>query len=260
MPASSHRPTSPGIATRTATSARVARRPYARCSAKRPTTRNARPIPSIRTFGAVAHRLCRILFALLRDGAEFDVTKLAVEEGPFRHTSRAATAMGLAVYPDGRPPTCGDGVVWGSFEECDRRRRRCLPGRCGDDCPCPPEVSAPPPRRPARARRRRRARPAAGHQHDDAAAEHDDEHHLVDVYDGTHYHDERDVEQVEHQLLVELDHLHFLHVDVHDHLVEQHVHHLHLEHHDHQQYRRLDDLHVDDDFHDDMVDGFARLS
>jgi hypothetical protein len=36
---------------------------------------------------AVAHRLCRILFALLRDGAEFDVAKLAVEEGPFRRTT-----------------------------------------------------------------------------------------------------------------------------------------------------------------------------
>jgi transposase len=36
---------------------------------------------------AVAHRLCRILFALLRDGAAFDVAKLAVEEGPFRRTS-----------------------------------------------------------------------------------------------------------------------------------------------------------------------------
>ena len=36
---------------------------------------------------AVAHRLCRILFALLRDGAEFDVAKLAVEEGVFRRTT-----------------------------------------------------------------------------------------------------------------------------------------------------------------------------
>src|SRR5262245_20412805 len=36
---------------------------------------------------AVAHRLCRILFALLRDGVAFDIAKLAVEEGPFRRTS-----------------------------------------------------------------------------------------------------------------------------------------------------------------------------
>jgi transposase len=32
---------------------------------------------------ALAHRLCRILFAMLRTGSEFDVTKLAVEAGPF---------------------------------------------------------------------------------------------------------------------------------------------------------------------------------
>ena len=34
---------------------------------------------------AVAHRLCRILYAMLRDGSEFDVAKLAVEEGRFEH-------------------------------------------------------------------------------------------------------------------------------------------------------------------------------
>jgi transposase len=39
------------------------------------------------TMAVVAHRLCRILFALLRDGAEFDVTKLPVEEGPIRRTT-----------------------------------------------------------------------------------------------------------------------------------------------------------------------------
>jgi transposase len=32
---------------------------------------------------AIAHRLCRILYALLRDHAEFDVRKLAIEVGPF---------------------------------------------------------------------------------------------------------------------------------------------------------------------------------
>jgi transposase len=32
---------------------------------------------------AVAHRLCRIIFAMLRDTRDFDVTKLAVERGPF---------------------------------------------------------------------------------------------------------------------------------------------------------------------------------
>jgi hypothetical protein len=35
---------------------------------------------------AVAHRLCRILFALLRDGVAFDIAKLAVEDGPFQRT------------------------------------------------------------------------------------------------------------------------------------------------------------------------------
>lgn len=34
---------------------------------------------------AVAHRLCRILYAMLRDGRPFDLSKLAVEEGRFEH-------------------------------------------------------------------------------------------------------------------------------------------------------------------------------
>lgn len=32
---------------------------------------------------AMAHRLCRILFAILRDGSEFDLARLGVEKGPF---------------------------------------------------------------------------------------------------------------------------------------------------------------------------------
>ena len=32
---------------------------------------------------AVAHRLCRIIFAMLRDARDFDVAKLAVERGAF---------------------------------------------------------------------------------------------------------------------------------------------------------------------------------
>lgn len=36
---------------------------------------------------AVAHRLCRILYAMLRHGADFDVTRLAVEQGCFEHTT-----------------------------------------------------------------------------------------------------------------------------------------------------------------------------
>lgn len=35
---------------------------------------------------AVAHRLCRLLYALLRDGAEFQPARLGIEEGPFTHT------------------------------------------------------------------------------------------------------------------------------------------------------------------------------
>jgi transposase len=35
---------------------------------------------------AVAHRLCRILYAMLRDQRPFDLSRLAVEEGRFEHT------------------------------------------------------------------------------------------------------------------------------------------------------------------------------
>jgi len=37
---------------------------------------------------AVAHRLCRILFAMLRDGSDFDPARIGVEEG---HFTRATT-------------------------------------------------------------------------------------------------------------------------------------------------------------------------
>lgn len=36
---------------------------------------------------AVAHRLCRILYAMLRDGTDFDVNRLGVEAGTFEHTT-----------------------------------------------------------------------------------------------------------------------------------------------------------------------------
>jgi transposase len=36
---------------------------------------------------AVAHRLCRILYAMLRHGADFDLSKLAIEQGRFEHTT-----------------------------------------------------------------------------------------------------------------------------------------------------------------------------
>jgi len=34
---------------------------------------------------AVAHRLCRIIFAMLRHQSDFDVAKPGVERGPFEH-------------------------------------------------------------------------------------------------------------------------------------------------------------------------------
>ena len=38
------------------------------------------------TITALAHRLCRILYAILRDGSEFDLVRLGVEKGPFKVT------------------------------------------------------------------------------------------------------------------------------------------------------------------------------
>ena len=40
-----------------------------------------------RAVVAVAHRLCRIIFAMLHHGRDFDVSKLGIEIGPFEHTS-----------------------------------------------------------------------------------------------------------------------------------------------------------------------------
>jgi hypothetical protein len=34
---------------------------------------------------ALAHRLCRILFAMRRDGTTFDLSKVGLEEGLFEH-------------------------------------------------------------------------------------------------------------------------------------------------------------------------------
>jgi transposase len=36
---------------------------------------------------AVAHRLCRILYSMLRRGTDFDIRKLAIEQGHFEHTT-----------------------------------------------------------------------------------------------------------------------------------------------------------------------------
>jgi hypothetical protein len=35
---------------------------------------------------AVAHRFLRIIYGMLRDGTEFDITKVPVEIGPFTKT------------------------------------------------------------------------------------------------------------------------------------------------------------------------------
>jgi hypothetical protein len=54
---------------------------------------------------AVAHRLCRILFAMLRDDADFDVSRAGVERGEFK---RAATyEYRLRPKPPGRLPAAG---------------------------------------------------------------------------------------------------------------------------------------------------------
>jgi hypothetical protein len=80
-----------------ATSPSAARRRYAPCCVKAPIMRTQRPTHPLHPYFtrlcaqrgykmavvAVAHRLCRILFALLRDGTTSDVAQLAVEEGLF---------------------------------------------------------------------------------------------------------------------------------------------------------------------------------
>jgi len=50
---------------------------------------------------------------------------------------RVATALGLAVCPDGQPLTCGNGAV-DRFEQCDGRADAACPGRCQADCLCAP--------------------------------------------------------------------------------------------------------------------------
>ena len=54
---------------------------------------------------AVAHRLCRILFAMLRDGANFSATRVGVEEGDFERT--ATYKYRLRPKPPGRLPAAG---------------------------------------------------------------------------------------------------------------------------------------------------------
>jgi len=54
---------------------------------------------------AVAHRLCRILFAMLRDGTDFSVTRTGVEQGAFERTT--TYKYRLRPKPAGRLPVAG---------------------------------------------------------------------------------------------------------------------------------------------------------
>ncbi len=40
-----------------------------------------------RAIVAVAHRLCRVLFAMLRDGTDFEPRRMGIEEGAFTRTT-----------------------------------------------------------------------------------------------------------------------------------------------------------------------------
>ena len=70
---------------------------------------------------AVAHRLCRILFAMLRDGATFDVTKLADRGGAVPAHDRPALPTQAA---GGEPPRVSEGTT--------RRTRRERTGMLDD--------------------------------------------------------------------------------------------------------------------------------
>jgi hypothetical protein len=90
----------------------------ARCCARRRTTRADPTHPLNPHFArvavrrgyktavvGVAHRLCRILFALLRDGSDFDPARLGVEVG---HFTRATTyKYRFTPKPAGRLPAAG---------------------------------------------------------------------------------------------------------------------------------------------------------
>jgi myo-inositol-hexaphosphate 3-phosphohydrolase len=50
---------------------------------------------------------------------------------------QVASALGLAVCPDGRPPTCGNDAVDTTAEHCDGLDDANCPGLCAEDCTCP---------------------------------------------------------------------------------------------------------------------------
>ncbi len=51
---------------------------------------------------------------------------------------RIATALGLLVCPEGRPPGCGDDVATAPMEECDGFDDTLCPSLCRADCTCAP--------------------------------------------------------------------------------------------------------------------------
>lgn len=76
----------------------AAERRAMRCEAAHHAARPPHPLhhyfaPPCATHGdqravvAGAHRLCRIMFAMLRHGRDFDVSRVGIEVGPFEHTS-----------------------------------------------------------------------------------------------------------------------------------------------------------------------------
>ena len=53
---------------------------------------------------AIAHRLCRILFAMLRHETEFNIEKLGVEMGPFESKRVRLYRRRVVVVPEARSP------------------------------------------------------------------------------------------------------------------------------------------------------------
>ena len=62
---------------------------------------------------AVAHRLCRIMFAMWRHGRDFDVTKLGIEVGPFDvHPRQALSTQAGAPRPARRTAATRAKIPW----------------------------------------------------------------------------------------------------------------------------------------------------
>src|SRR4029450_5966758 len=88
---------------------------------------------------AVAHRLARITFAMLRDGTDFDIRKLNVEEGPFERTIIRRHARGHAIAAEVASKSA-DGSRGSTTVERSRR----APAPCGGR-PSRPRTDASPP-------------------------------------------------------------------------------------------------------------------